>query len=78
MLSVEKIFTAMGFAPVLTVDPQDLTAMKETVDRAVAALVPGEHPPSSPGGPACSSSGIGSKRECAMWSRISAAAAAAA
>ena len=44
MLSVEKIFTAMGFAPVLTVDPQDLTAMKETVDRAVAALERGEHP----------------------------------
>ena len=44
MLSVEKIFTAMGFAPVLTVDPQDLTAMKETVDRAVAALERGQHP----------------------------------
>ncbi len=44
VLSVEKIFTAMGFAPVLTVDPQDLTAMKETVDRAVAALERGEHP----------------------------------
>ena len=44
MLSVEKIFTAMGFAPVLTVDPQDLTAMKDTVDRAVAALERGEHP----------------------------------
>ena len=25
-------------------DPQDLTAMKETVDRAVAALERGEHP----------------------------------
>ena len=28
----------------LTVDPQDLKAMKETVDKAVAALNNGEHP----------------------------------
>ena len=28
LLSVEKILTALGFAPVLTVDPQDLKAMK--------------------------------------------------
>ena len=44
MLSVEKIFTAYGFDPVLTVDPQDLTAMKNTVDTAVAALNEGKHP----------------------------------
>ena len=48
----------MGFAPVLTVDPQDLTAMKETVDRAVAALERGEHPAIVTRRPACSSSGI--------------------
>ena len=44
MLSIEKIFETYGFAPVLTVDPQDLTAMKKTVDEAVAALNRGEHP----------------------------------
>lgn len=44
MLSVEKIFEAYGYAPVLTVDPQDLTAMKKTVDEAVAALNEGKHP----------------------------------
>ena len=32
LLSVEKILTALGFAPVLTVDPQDLKAMKAAVD----------------------------------------------
>lgn len=44
MLSVQDIFTAYGFAPVLTVDPQDLKAMKDTVDQAVAALKEGRHP----------------------------------
>ena len=44
MLSVEKIFTAMGFAPVLTVDPQDLKAMKAAVDQAVSALDAGQQP----------------------------------
>lgn len=44
MLSVEKIFEAYGFAPVFTVDPQDLTAMKKTVDEAVAAMNEGKHP----------------------------------
>ena len=44
MLSVEKIFETYGFNPVLTVDPQDLAAMKATVDAAVAALNEGKHP----------------------------------
>ena len=44
MLSVEKIFEAYGYAPIFTVDPQDLTAMKKTVDEAVAALNEGKHP----------------------------------
>ena len=44
MLNIEKIFETYGFAPVLTVDPQDLTAMKKTVDEAVAALNEGKHP----------------------------------
>ena len=42
--SVEKVLEAYGFAPVFTVDPQDLTAMKKTVDDAVAALNEGKHP----------------------------------
>ena len=44
MISVEKVLEAYGFAPVFTVDPQDLTAMKKTVDDAVAALNEGKHP----------------------------------
>ena len=44
MLSVEKIFETYGFDPVLTVDPQDLAAMKATVNTAVAALNEGKHP----------------------------------
>ena len=44
LLSVEKILTALGFAPVLTVDPQDLKAMKAAVDQAVAALDAGQQP----------------------------------
>ena len=44
MLSVEKIFETYGFDPVLTVDPQDLAAMKATVSTAVAALNEGKHP----------------------------------
>ena len=44
MISVEKVLEAYGFAPVFTVDPQDLTAMKKTVDNAVAALNEGKHP----------------------------------
>lgn len=44
MLSVEKVFEAYGFAPVITVDPQDLTAMKKAADDAVAALNEGRHP----------------------------------
>ena len=44
MISVEKVLEAYGFAPVFTVDPQDLTAMKKTVDEAVAALNEGKHP----------------------------------
>ena len=44
MLNIEKIFEAYGYAPVFTVDPQDLKAMKETVDAAVAALKAGQHP----------------------------------
>ena len=44
MLSVEKIFETYGFNPVLTVDPQDLAAMKATVNTAVAALNEGKHP----------------------------------
>ena len=44
MISVEKVFEAYGYAPIFTVDPQDLTAMKKTVDDAVAALNEGKHP----------------------------------
>ena len=44
LLSVEKILTALGFAPVLTVDPQDLKAMKAAVDQAVSALDAGQQP----------------------------------
>lgn len=44
MLSVEKIFEAYGFAPVITVDPQDLKAMKQAADDAVHALNEGKHP----------------------------------
>jgi indolepyruvate ferredoxin oxidoreductase alpha subunit len=44
MLSVEKILDAYGYAPVITVDPQDLTAMKKAVDDAVQALNEGKHP----------------------------------
>ena len=44
MLNIESILTSYGFAPVITVDPQDLTAMKKAVDDAVAALNNGEHP----------------------------------
>ena len=44
MISVEKVLEAYGFAPVFTVDPQDLTAMKKTGDDAVAALNEGKHP----------------------------------
>ena len=44
MISAEKALEAYGFAPVFTVDPQDLTAMKKTVDEAVAALNEGKHP----------------------------------
>ena len=44
LLSVEKILTALGFAPVLTVDPQDLKAMEAAVDQAVDALDAGQQP----------------------------------
>ena len=41
MISVEKVLAAYGFGPIYTVDPQDLTAMKKTVESAVAALQEG-------------------------------------
>ena len=44
MIRVESVLEAYGFAPVFTVDPQDLKAMKQTVDAAVAALNEGKHP----------------------------------
>ena len=44
MIRVEGVLEAYGFAPVLTVDPQDLKAMKQTVDAVVAALNEGKHP----------------------------------
>lgn len=44
MISVEKVLEAYGFAPIFTVDPQDLTAMKKAVDDAVAALKEGKQP----------------------------------
>ena len=44
MIRVEGVLEAYGFAPVLTVDPQDLKAMKQTVDAAVAALNEGKPP----------------------------------
>lgn len=44
MIRVEGVLEAYGFAPVFTVDPQDLKAMKQTVDAAVAALNDGKHP----------------------------------
>ena len=44
MIRVEGVLETYGFAPVFTVDPQDLKAMKQTVDAAVAALNEGKHP----------------------------------
>ncbi len=44
MIRVEGVLEAYGFAPVFTVDSQDLKAMKQTVDAAVAALNEGKHP----------------------------------
>lgn len=44
MIRVEGVLEAYGFAPVFTVDPQDLKAMKQTVDDAVVALNEGKHP----------------------------------
>lgn len=44
MIRVEGVLEAYGFAPVFTVDPRDLKAMKQTVDAAVAALNEGKHP----------------------------------
>ena len=44
MIRVEGVLEAYGFAPVFTVNPQDLKAMKQTVDAAVAALNEGKHP----------------------------------
>mgnify|MGYP000808033302 FL=1 len=44
MIRVEGVLEAYGFAPVFTVDPQDLKAMKQAVDAAVAALNEGKHP----------------------------------
>lgn len=44
MIRVEGVLEAYGFAPVFTVDPQDLKAVKQTVDAAVAALNEGKHP----------------------------------
>ena len=44
MISVEKVLSAYGFDPIFTVDPQDLTAMKKTVESAVAALQEGRQP----------------------------------
>lgn len=44
MIRVEGVLEAYGFAPVFTVDPQDLKAMKQTVDAAVAALNEGKNP----------------------------------
>ena len=44
MIRVEGVLEAYGFAPVFTVDPQDLKAMKQTVDAVVAALNEGKHP----------------------------------
>lgn len=44
MIRVEGVLEAYGFAPVFTVDPQDLKSMKQTVDAAVAALNEGKHP----------------------------------
>ena len=44
MIRVEGVLEAYGFAPVFTVDPQDLKAMKQTVDAAVAALNEGKPP----------------------------------
>ena len=44
MIRVEGVLEAYGFAPVFTVDPQDLKAMQQTVDAAVAALNEGNHP----------------------------------
>ena len=44
MIRVEGVLEAYGFAPVFTVDPQDLKAMKQTVDAAVAAINEGKHP----------------------------------
>lgn len=39
-ISIEGIFKAMGYTKVITVDPQDLAAMKEAIEEAAAS----EHP----------------------------------
>ncbi len=44
MLNVEHTLEALGFSPVYVVDPQDLTAMKNTANAAVADLKDGKHP----------------------------------
>lgn len=44
MISIEKLLAAIGFDPILSVDPQDLKAMKDTVDRAVELMKEGAHP----------------------------------
>lgn len=44
MISIEKILEACGYDQIITVDPQDLDAMKKTIDASVAALKEGRHP----------------------------------
>ncbi len=39
-ISIEKVLEAIGFKNVITVDPQDLTAMKKAVEDAEASTVP--------------------------------------
>ncbi|MCI6603824.1 MAG: indolepyruvate ferredoxin oxidoreductase subunit alpha [Clostridiales bacterium] len=43
-IDIEKLLQAIGFTDVLVVDPQDLKAMKKTIDDAVAFLKEGRRP----------------------------------
>lgn len=39
-VSIEKIFKAIGYTKVITVDPQDLKAMNDAIDEAIASTEP--------------------------------------
>lgn len=43
-IDIAGILSAIGYAPILTVDPQDLDAMKKTIDEAVSGMREGKRP----------------------------------